>query len=102
MSVHSRVSRSNPKARSSISSMHVAFSQIMHVSRTLKLPMKSTCCVSQTVAKLELFCLQKVFNGIVFLDSIVLQCQLMMEDESIMSPVRLDDIGWTQWTPDTL
>ena len=104
LSSHSRESPSLAahKTPTRASGMYVAECQVMRVSRTLKRPLKSTCAVSQTIAKLELFCLQKIFSNVVFLDSVVLKCELVMENRSNVPPVRLDDIGWTKWTSDRM
>lgn len=74
---------------------YVAECQVMSISKTLNRPIKST---SSVAAQLELFCLQKVFSSVVFLDSVVLKCQLKMEDGSSALPVGLDDLGWATWT----
>lgn len=80
-------------------SIYVAECQVMSISKSLNRPLDSTCFVAQTAAKLELFCLQKVFSSIVFLDSVVLKCSLIMEDGSAALPLGLDDIGWATWKP---
>lgn len=78
----------------------VAECQIMCVSQVLELPKESTASVSQSVCKLELFCLQKDVNRVVFMDSLILQCRLINNPLTINSPVQLTVSEWERWISD--
>ena len=68
--------------------------QVMSISRVLNCPAKT---LSQAVAKLELFCLQKTVDASVFLNSIVFQCKFGLCNDHLVSPTELADIEWEKW-----
>ena len=54
--------------------------QILSVSQVLNQPAEDTRSIP--VTRLELFCLQKIFEAAVFLNSVVIQCKLMVNQSS--------------------
>lgn len=67
--------------------------QILSISQVLNRPEGTLSSVS----KLELFCLLRTFEAAVFLDSVVIQCKLVVNQGSSVHAIRKADIGWKEW-----
>lgn len=77
---------------------NVAECQIMTISKVLNQPTESSLSLDQSVNILELFCLQKTVDSVVFIDSVVIQCRLIFNQRNSHSPISLtDNIVWKKW-----
>lgn len=73
-------------------SVNVIECQIMSLSQVLNQPAGDSPELS--IAKLELFCLQKTFENSVIHNSAVIQCRLIANQGNMNHPIRTPDKGW--------
>ena len=71
--------------------------QVMTVSKRLDQPPVGTFPSGDVVEKIELFCMQKTCNNIVFLDSMILKVCLPLENGSTSLAGGFNDVGWAMW-----
>jgi len=72
--------------------------QVMNISKQLckPVPGKKRFPLDDVVGKMELFCLQKTCNSMVFLDSIVLKVCLPVGERTTVAS-GYNDVGWAVW-----
>ena len=78
---------------------YITENQVLCVTQYLSQPVQSSC--NTPISKLELFCLQKTVESVVYRDSVVFQCCLRAKQDTVESPPPVsggERSGWKTWS----
>ena len=82
---------------------YITENQVLCVTQYLSQPVQSSC--NTPISKLELFCLQKTVESVVYRDSVVFQCCLRAKQDTVESPSPVsggERSGWKTWSGDNV